>query len=133
MPTLTEHMGSALDERIRILVSNRTWYRSHREKYPWTDLERDNDRELRTLLRVRAEGRRRDRVERVRDLHDLDRLWAAHEAAEAAMWAASVSQGRYITLPDVPLAGVLAGGEGEYVIESVGLVDKGDHFAGRTA
>ena len=108
--TTEEFTGLALDARIRVLVTNRSWYRAHRETYPWRDLEADNADELRLLLRVRREGRK---AQRAADRH-WDRFQAEVRAAhDAAEWAASVSVGRYIILPDVPLA------------------DAGDHFVGR--
>lgn len=109
MPTTAEHIGVALEAHIRSRISDRRWYRRNRDVYAWSDLERENDRELRLLFRVRSDARRQERAA----ADHLRQMRAAHEARE---WAESVSVGRYILLPDVPLA-----------------ADPGDHFVGRTA
>jgi len=102
-----EYIGFALEANIRSRWKDRAWYRQNRSVYQWADLERENVVALRELLRVRRQAinTQRDMERRVLEIR------AAHEAAE---WSESVSVGRYIYLPDVPLA------------------DAGDHFAGRS-
>lgn len=100
MVSVHEYLGYALEVEIGHRVHMRSWYRAHREQYPWHDFEKDNDRELRLLIRVRRIGIRAERIGRLR----LDRVMAAaHEAAEREEGPAPY---------DVPLA------------------DPGDHFVG---
>ena len=110
--TTEEFTGLALEARIRVLVTNRSWYRAHRTDYPWRDLEADNADELRLLLRVRSAGRRVERLVQANNAAARH----AYDAVEAARWAQSVAAGQY--LPDVPMADA---GDHHFYPEGVGL------------
>lgn len=90
-----EYLGHALEERIRVLVANRHWYRTRRDTYPWNDLEHDNDAELRCLLRVRSAGRRSERKAR----RQYDRIAAAHRDAVEDGWAPLADRGDTFVYP----------------------------------
>jgi len=62
MTAIEDHaLRVIVDERIRELLKVRTWYRVNRWA-AWTDLRRENEVELRALLRLRRNARNLARV-----------------------------------------------------------------------
>ena len=54
---------TAIEERIAELLRYRSWYRLTPWAATWSDLRRDNDTELRALLRIARKARRAERAE----------------------------------------------------------------------
>ena len=57
MSAEADRLHAAVHDRIAALLADRQWYRTHRWA-DWPDIRRENEVELRALLRLAREARR---------------------------------------------------------------------------
>ena len=73
----------AIEERIAELIRFRSWYRQSPWTAMWSDLRRDNDTELRALIRIARKARRAERLDEQRDPLTAGKGWTESERAYA--------------------------------------------------